>query len=134
MNSENVMTPAEVRELAARANSTTQPCACASAAVAGWERLSPTFPVELLRRVGSLLPDPYAEPSYAEYHPAGTGYWSADAPIALRYFPYNRCELAQCTSCGRAYLRYTEAGGYYTEQRIRALNPDLIVDPPLPEA
>lgn len=77
--------------------------------------LSPTFPVELLRRVGSLISDPYAEPSYAEYDPAGTGYWSVDASIALRYFPYNRCDLAQCSACGRAYLRYTEAGGYYTE-------------------
>jgi hypothetical protein len=32
---------------------------------------------------------------------------------------------------GRAYLRYVEAGGYYAEPRICALNPDLIVDAPV---
>jgi hypothetical protein len=32
-------------------------------------------------------------------------------------------------ACGRAFLRYTEYGGYYVEPRIRALDPALIVEP-----
>jgi hypothetical protein len=32
--------------------------------------------------------------------------------------------------CGRACLKYVEAGGYYVEPRVRALDPELIVDPP----
>jgi len=36
----------------------------------------------------------------------------------------------RCRDCGRHYLRYNEAGGYFTEIRMRALRPELIVDPP----
>ena len=74
--------------------------------------------------------DPYVEATYTEYHPAGTSYWSPDAPIAWRHFPYNRCSILQCTECGRSCLSYVEAGGYYVEARIRALDPTLLVDPP----
>jgi hypothetical protein len=31
-------------------------------------------------------------------------------------------------------LRYTEFGGYYVDHRVRALNGDLVVDAPLPDA
>jgi hypothetical protein len=41
--------------------------------------------------------------------------------------------VAQCTVCGRCALRYVEAGGYYVEPRIRALDPRLIVDVPAPD-
>lgn len=78
------------------------------------------------------MEDPWGEPTYREYHPSGTDYWSGKAPVALHYFPYNRCSVAQCAECGRVYLRYTEGGGYYVEHRIRALNPALIVDAPAP--
>jgi hypothetical protein len=33
----------------------------------------------------------------------------------------------QCVQCGRAFLRYTEFGGYYVEERIRELRAQLIV-------
>lgn len=50
----------------------------------------------------------------------------------MHYFPYNRCN-EQCGECERVYLRYAEGGGYYVEQRIRALNdPLLITDKPVP--
>jgi hypothetical protein len=62
-----------------------------------------------MRTAGTLLQDPYAEPTFAEYHPHGTGYWSPDAPIAPEYFPYNRCTVQQCMVCGRACLAYVEA-------------------------
>ena len=61
-----------------------------------------------------------------EYHPDGTRYWSANAPIAVDFFPYNRCEVWACKRCSRAFLRYTEYGGYYIEPRIRLLNPALL--------
>lgn len=78
--------------------------------------------------VGTLLQDPFTEPTFDEFHPQGTRYDSPDAPIAARYFPYNRCTVATCKKCARAYLRYTEAGGYFVDRRIRGLNPELLVD------
>ena len=44
--------------------------------------------------------------------------------------PYNRCDLWQCKACPRTYLRYTESGGYYEDERIRALDPALVDDRP----
>jgi hypothetical protein len=67
-----------------------------------------------------------------EYHPTGTNSWSVDAPIAVHHFPYNRCDVWQCVRCGRPFLRYTEYGGYYVEERVRELRAELIVDAPLP--
>jgi hypothetical protein len=37
--------------------------------------------------------------------------------------------VARCLDCGRHYLCYNEVGGYFTESRIRALQPELVVDP-----
>ena len=106
-------------------------CACAIDGYREWTRVPAEFPTNLMRTVGSLRDDPYVEPTFAEYHRAGTGYWSADAPIAPRYYPFNRCTVQQCGHCGRACLTYVEAGGYYVEPRIRALNPALLVNVPL---
>jgi hypothetical protein len=36
----------------------------------------------------------------------------------------------QCKACARAYLRYTEYGGYYEDERVRALDPALVDDRP----
>lgn len=66
--------------------------------------------------------------SRCEFHPHGTRIDSDDVPIAPRYYPYNRSHIARCTLCGRHYLRYTEAGGYFSELRMRALRPQLLVD------
>jgi hypothetical protein len=68
------------------------------------------------------------EPPVQEHHPGGTNSWSVDAPIAPAFFPYNRCDIWQCVACGRAFLRYTEFGGYYEDERIRALNLALVDD------
>lgn len=103
-------------------------CACGIAHYRGWSRIPADFPQAQMRTLGSFLDDPYVEPTYAEYHPAGTSYWSPEAPIAPRFFPYNRCALLQCEVCGRLCLSYVEAGGYYVEPRIRALRPELLVD------
>ncbi len=123
----------ELKTLAAAADAVTAPCACALDDCRGWTRIPPEFPQAQMRTVGTLVADPYAEPTYAEYHPHGSNYWSPDAPIALRHFPCNRCTVQQCTVCGRAALTYVEAGGYYVEPRIRALAAALIVDMPAPD-
>jgi hypothetical protein len=95
------------------------PCMCTRTPLEGWQ----SQPLS--------LDDP--EPTFSEYLPGKTNYWSVDAPIAPRYFPYNRCAVWQCSLCSRVYLRYTEGGGYFVDRRIRAVQSALIEDVPLPE-
>jgi len=102
--------------------------ACAALVCPGWETLSAAFDRGQLRRVGTLRDRAIDEPTLQEFHPAGTNAWSADAPIAPAFFPYNRCDVWQCVRCARPLLRYTEYGGYYEEERIRDLDARLLVD------
>jgi hypothetical protein len=118
-------------ELARESAAVKRKCACAIDSYREWSSIPVSFPEEKMRVAGTLAGDPYADPTFAEYHPAGTHYWSPDAPIAMRHFPFNRCTVLQCSECRRCCLKYVEAGGYYVEPRIRALNPELIVDEPL---
>lgn len=127
------MTVDELKSLAQASAAVTRPCACAIDTYREWTRVPVDFPEESMRAMGTLVDDPYGEPTFAEYHPHGTTYWSADAPIAPRHYPYNRAEVRQCAVCARCALRYVEAGGYYVEPRIRALAPGLIVDAPAPD-
>ena len=120
----------ELMRLAQASSAVTRACACAIDSYREWTRVPPSFPEQQMRTVGTLVDDPFVEASYAEHHPAGTHYWSLEAPLALRHFPCNRCSVQQCGVCGRACLRYVEAGGYYVEPRLRALDPGLIVDLP----
>ena len=119
---------------ASRQTDRQRPCeACQVLHCPGWEALPPGFDADTLTDLGSLCAEPDAfgntpEPDLSEYHPAGTRFWSADAPIAPAFHPYNRCTVAACVACGRAFLRYTEYGGYYVEPRIRELNAALIVE------
>jgi hypothetical protein len=107
-----------------------QPCPdCAALRAPGWEALSATFDARQLHKVGTLRRPEVEEPTLEEYHPGGTNAWSPDAPIAPAFFPYNRCDAWQCARCGRAFLRYTEYGGYYVEERVRPLQAALVVDP-----
>jgi hypothetical protein len=120
-------------ELARSPDSVTQACPCGIDRFREWTRIPADFPQAQMRTAGTLAGDPYVEATYTEYHPQGTGYWSSGAPIAPRFFPYNRCTVLQCTVCGRTCLSYVEAGGYYVEPRVRALDPALLVDAPLAE-
>ncbi len=120
----------ELMVLATASAAVTRACSCAIESYREWTRIPASFPAEQMRAVGTLVDDPYVEATYTEYHPAGTRYWSADAPIAWRHYPFNRCSVLECTVCGRCCLTYVEAGGYYVEPRIRALDPQLLVDPP----
>ncbi len=106
--------------------------ACGGLQCKGWEALPGGFDAGVLQRVGTLRDPAVDEPTVEEYHPAGTRSWSAEAPIAPAFHPCNRSEVWQCSRCRRAFLRYTEYGGYYNEQRIRELDPALVVDVPAP--
>lgn len=117
-----------LQQLAAASEKVTQPCSCCSVALDAWQRLPMSLALERFEEVGTLREDPYEEPTFAEYHPHGTTYDSVDAPVAPRYYPANLSQVSRCLDCSRHYLRYNEAGGYFTELRIRALKPALLVD------
>lgn len=118
-------------KLTTEAARVTQPCVCTKTPLAGWTTLPLSLQDAQLNEVATLAPPDEMEPTYAEHHPAGTHYASDDAPIALRHFPYNRCTVNRCRTCGRLFLRYQEGGGYFIDQRIRALDPALVVDAPV---
>jgi len=120
---------------------TPRACTCTVGVCAGWESVTEDrWSMRQMVKVGSLrgAADPHggaaAEPTFEEFHPEGTRYESADAPVAPRFFPYNRCDVFACSTCQRVLLRYTEFGGYYVDHRVRALQPDRVVDAPLPQA
>ena len=133
------MTPQEPTPLldaqALRALARGQPgqCGCALKGCQGWESISDErWPAQQMRKAGSLrpeLPEGQSELTFEEFHPHGTRYASADAPIAPAYFPFNRCDVYSCSRCQCAVLRYTEYGGYYVDHRVRLVDARLIVDP-----
>lgn len=124
---------AALTEMAQASAAVTAPCSCTDVPLTAWQAVPLTLDAFRLEDVGTLRDDPYVEPTFVEYHPAGTRYDSDNAPIAPQFYPFNRCTVARCTLCGRYYLRYNEAGGYFTELRIRALQPALLVDAPAPD-
>ena len=110
-----------------QAASPRQPCSCALGACKGWESFTESrWPAALVRTIGTLRGDAY-EPTLDEHHPRGTRYVSPDAPIAVDFYPYNRCDAFACGTCRRVLLRYTEFGGYYVDHRVREANAALIV-------
>ncbi|TFW18339.1 hypothetical protein [Duganella callida] len=121
---------ASLRQLAEQSAATSKPCSCADARMLAWQPMPLALELELeqFEEVGTLVEDPFDEPTFKEYHPGATRLDSDDAPIAPRYYPANRSQLLRCVKCGRHYLRYTEGGGYFTELRIRALQPHLLAD------
>ncbi|MFW6850505.1 hypothetical protein ACODYM_04345 [Burkholderia gladioli] len=112
---------AEARQAAA--------CDCSRTPLEGWQSQPLSLDESRLEQVGTLRADDGAEPSYDEYLPDGLQYWSPEAPIAPRYFPYNQCDVWACRDCGRLMLRYVEGGGYFVDRRIRAVRAGLIVEP-----
>jgi hypothetical protein len=118
-------------QLATASTAVTATCNCSTVPLRAWQKLPTSLDLENLVEIGTLVDDPYDEPTFSEYHPQGTRYESEEAPIAPRYFPCNRSQVIRCLACGRHFLRYNEAGGYFTELRIRALRPELLTDAPL---
>lgn len=124
-----IQSAAELRALLSESTATS-PCNCSLGGCAGWESLTEDrWPADQMQAVATLRdPDVY-EPTFEERHPAGTRYDSPEAPVAVKFFPYNRCELWRCSQCARHLLRYTEYGGYYVDHRVRELPPKLdIID------
>jgi hypothetical protein len=103
-----------------------KPCDCGLGTCAGWDSMTEErWPATRMQQVATLRDSDIAEPSFEECHPNGTRYESPGAPVAVKFFPYNRCDIWRCTHCQRHLMRYTEFGGYYVDHRIRALTPDL---------
>lgn len=100
---------------------------CDPVAYAGWDSVPSSFDFESLELIATLKSSD-SEETWEEHHPNGTSIWSPDAPIAINFHPYNRCDVYQCKKCSKLYLSYTEYGGYYIDKRIRVLDPSLIVD------
>lgn len=118
--------------LAHRSDGVTGACSCCSRSLFEWTSLPISFPEAQLQRIGTLIQGNVDEATFVEFHPKGTGYWSPDAPIAPLYYPANRCDVWECSACGRLFLRYTEGGGYFVDLRIRALTGAALMDAPLP--
>ena len=119
-------TPEALRELASQAHN---PCPCSLQHCAGWESVSDTaWPAAHLQQVATLRDPEVYEPTFEEHHPQGTRYDAPDAPVALKFFPYNRCDVFACSRCQQQVLRYTEFGGYYVDHRARRLDATLISD------
>jgi hypothetical protein len=119
---------ATLKRMAEQSAAVTQSCRCNDAQAWGWQQMPLTLELDQFEEVGTLVENPYDEPTFKEYHAAGTRLQSDDAPIAPRYYPANLSQVLRCVKCSRLYLRYTEGGGYFTEVRIRALQPQLLVD------
>ena len=123
----NRLTADDLRHLQAHAPAAPA-CRCGVGACDGWVSLSPErWPMAQMQAIGTLRDMAVHEPSFEELHPHGTRYESPDAPVAPHFYPYNRCDLYRCTGCQRLLLRYTEAGGYYVDERERVLAPGLPV-------
>jgi len=101
-------------------------CCCGLGACPGWTSLTEErWPAAQMQAVATLRDPDLHEATFEERHPNGTRYESPLAPVAVRFFPYNRCELWRCSQCHRQLLRYTEFGGYYVDHRVRELSPKL---------
>ena len=133
---DDVLPPLSSQELQQLASCQTRPCTCTLKSCQGWESVSnDRWPADLMRLAGTLrqpLPAHESEPTFEEFHPQGTRYESPDAPIALAYFPFNRCDVYACSRCASAVLKYTEFGGYYVDPRARRVDARLIEPTPHP--
>ncbi len=126
--------PTELNAQALRgiAQSKPEACDCALKACRGWESVSDDrWPAAQMALAGTLrrpVPEGQTELTFEEFHPNGTRYESANAPVAPDHFPFNRSDVYACARCQCAVLRYTEYGGYYVDQRVRLVDADLVVD------
>ncbi len=98
---------------------------CLSLSCKGWESIPGGFMTNSLECVGTLRVEDAPE-CWEEDLLKGMTIWSTDAPISTAFHPYNKSDVFECKHCGAKYLRYTECGGYYVDERIRELNAKLI--------
>lgn len=126
------LTEAQLRDLALQADTQSRCADCAVLSRPAWESISGATATAQLDPVGPLGTPDIAH-RLTEFHPQGTHLWSPDAPIALGWHPYNQSTLWRCRDCAGVFLRYTEYGGYYQDERIRPLQAGLLVEPPYQE-
>jgi hypothetical protein len=123
-----ILSAEQLKSLATQAP---EQCECALKICKGWESVSEArWPADQMQVAGTLrqdLPEGQMELTFEEFHPHGTRYDSLNAPIAVDYFPYNRCDVFKCSTCQCAVLKYTEYGGYYVDTRARLVDPEMIV-------
>lgn len=122
--------PLQAAQLKALAQKPSRPCTCGMGACVAWESVpGERWPAAHVTLLGSLCSADHfgPEPTYEEFHPNKTRYDSPDAPIAPAFFPYNRCDVFSCGQCDRLLLKYTEYGGYYVDDRVRAVRADLVL-------
>ena len=131
MNAQTPLDETAVRAAAAEAAAQPRCADCTALSRPGWESVSGAMKLSHLQAVAPL-DDPQHWERLEEFHPQGTQLWSPEAPIALGWHPYNRCMLWRCPRCAGAFLRYTEYGGYYQDERIRPLRAELITAPQYP--
>ena len=128
MSNEQLLTAEQFKALAVHAQ---HHCTCALKICKGWESVPDArWPATQMHAAGTLrqeLPEGQMELTFEEFHPNGTRYDSPNAPIAVDYFPYNRCDVFKCSTCQCAVLKYTEYGGYYVDTRARLVDPEMIV-------
>jgi hypothetical protein len=114
----------ELRQLAQLSDQVppTPNCACRLHAATSWESFTEErWPIGLMEPLGTLRDASVDEPTFEEFHLHATRYDSVDAPIAVRFFPFNRCDVYRCRRCSIVVLRYTEYGGYYVDHRLRRI-------------
>lgn len=104
-----------------------QACVCKGLQTQSWESFTEERWPSEMNLLGTLRAAEDDEPTFEEFHPRGTRYESVDAPIAVEWFPFNRCDVYACAVCSSIFLRYTEFGGYYVDHRVRMVNPQLVV-------
>jgi hypothetical protein len=103
-------------------------CTCPLRPCAGWESFTEDrWPKAQMQRAGTLRDEAVYQPGTEEHHPKGTRYASVDAPIAVKFYPYNLCDVFTCGQCSKVVLRYTEFGGYYVDHRVRELDVNLVI-------
>ncbi|NDZ17940.1 hypothetical protein C7T35_08775 [Variovorax sp. WS11] len=119
---------AQLRELSSRQLKVRVPgCSCSVLQTPSWESITLERWPAGVEQVGTLRASDIDEPTFEEFHPGGTRYGSADAPIAVSWFPFNRSDVYACGTCRSVFLRYTEYGGYYVDHRVRMVDPALVV-------
>lgn len=125
--SASLLDAAALRQFAQASMPPGSSCPCRLQDAKAWESITEErWPGALMQPLGTLRDPALHEPTFEEWHPAGTRYDSPDAPISVSHFPFNRCDVYRCTACTRVVLRYTEFGGYYVDHRVRLVDAALV--------
>lgn len=92
-----------------------------------WEPLQ-KVDEEKLSFIGLLISDDPSIHVFNSEFPSPYNYWAKNYPIALRYYPYNGCEIYKNNETSYLYFVYLEFGGHVPEKRCRLVQKELIID------